>query len=161
MILRPRPALARKAAVSNPGFSSLTIERPPSDCGPCRMTTGGMLDHTATRLTKLVCSVERTIDCERNHGMPDLLHATKHSRHSLRLHTLIQTLAHGRTCGGEILCNFAHSCGNIFAPPQFRFANMESDKTRRGSRRQSNPLESIIAAVASRYKAKRHMLRKN
>src|ERR1039458_10624419 len=34
MILRPRPALARKAAVSNPDFSSSTNEGPPSDCGP-------------------------------------------------------------------------------------------------------------------------------
>src|ERR1035441_4000207 len=34
MILRPRPALARKAAVSNPDFSSSTNEGPPSDCDP-------------------------------------------------------------------------------------------------------------------------------
>ena len=46
-ILRPRPALARKAAVSNPGFSSSSIEGPPSDCGPCRTTTGGARSYRA------------------------------------------------------------------------------------------------------------------
>jgi hypothetical protein len=59
-----------------------------------------MLDRTFIRLTKLVCSVERTIDSERNHGMPDLIHSTKHSWHSLRLRTLTQALANARIGGG-------------------------------------------------------------
>jgi hypothetical protein len=50
------------------------------------MTTGGMLDRTAIRLTKQVCNVERTFDGKRNQAMPDLLHSTKHSWHSRLLH---------------------------------------------------------------------------
>ena len=58
-----------------------------------------MPDRTAIRLTKQVCNVVRTVDCERNNGMPDLIHSTKHSWHSLGLHTFAQTLAH--SCIGE------------------------------------------------------------
>jgi len=81
------------------------------------MTTGGMLDRTAIRLTKQVSSVERTIDCERNQAMPDLLHSTKHSWRSLRLHTSVRTLAYGSIKGGEIVYSSAHLFGNIFIPP--------------------------------------------
>jgi hypothetical protein len=35
MIIRPRPALARKVAAWNPGFSRSTIQGHPSECGPC------------------------------------------------------------------------------------------------------------------------------
>jgi len=96
------------------------------------MTTGGMLDRTATSLTKLVCSAERTIDCERNHAMPDLIHSTTHSWHSRRLHTFAQTLAHGCIGGGAILCNFAHLSRNILASPGLRDAKIKSDEARRG-----------------------------
>jgi hypothetical protein len=41
MILFPRPALARKAATTNRGFSSSTIGAPPSGCGIRRVTAGG------------------------------------------------------------------------------------------------------------------------
>jgi hypothetical protein len=49
-----------------------------------------MLDRTAIMLTKLVCNMERTLDSERNHGMPDLIHSNKHSWHSRRLRTFAQ-----------------------------------------------------------------------
>jgi hypothetical protein len=104
--------------------------------------------------------MERTIDCERDNGMPDLLHSTKHSWHSRRLNTSAQTLAHG-CIGGGILCNFAHLSGNIFAPPRLRDSNMESDDARRESHCSSNQPESIIATAASGYKARRSVLRKN
>jgi hypothetical protein len=38
---------------------------------------------------------------------------------------------------------------------------MKSDEARRGSRRKSNQLESIIAKVASRYMAMHGVFRKN
>ena len=45
------------------------------------MTTEGMLDRTAIRLTLKVCSVEKIINCERNQGMPDLPYSTKYPQH--------------------------------------------------------------------------------
>jgi hypothetical protein len=37
---------------SNPGFSSSAIEEPPSGCGLCMMTAGGVRDRTTIWLTK-------------------------------------------------------------------------------------------------------------
>jgi len=78
-----------------------------------------MLDRTAITLTKQVFNVLRTMDCGRNHWMPDLIHASKHSRHSCLLHTLARTLAYGYIDKGTLLCNFAHPYGNIFAPSRY------------------------------------------
>jgi hypothetical protein len=62
---------------------------------------------------------------------------------------------------GGILCNFAHLYRNILVPPGLRDAKIKSYEARRGFRCQSNQLESIIAIAASRYKAKRSVLREN
>jgi hypothetical protein len=89
------------------------------------MTTGGMLDRTAIRLTKQACSVESPIDFERNHRALDLLHSTKQPWHTLRLYTLTQTLAQGCAGCGKILFNFAHVSRNIFAPSGLRDAKIK------------------------------------
>jgi hypothetical protein len=125
------------------------------------MTTGGMLDRTAISLTKPVCRAERTIDCERVHGMPDLIHSTTHSWHSSRLHTLAQTLAHDRIDGGGNTVQFCSPLQKYFRASSITLRQYESPETRRRPRRQSNQLERIIATAASRYKAKRSVLRKN
>jgi hypothetical protein len=65
------------------------------------MTTGGMLDRTAIRLTKLVCNMERTIDSERNHGMPDLIHLNEHLWHSRQLYTFAQIQHIAESAMGE------------------------------------------------------------
>jgi hypothetical protein len=54
MILRPRPALARKAATSNRGFSGSTIEGPSCRCSLCRVIAGGVRGRIALSLTKQV-----------------------------------------------------------------------------------------------------------
>jgi hypothetical protein len=65
--------------------------------------------------------------------MPDLVHSTKHSWHSRRLHTFAQTIAHSRIGGGGgILCNFAHLFRSIFSSPGLRDAKIKSDEARRG-----------------------------
>jgi hypothetical protein len=125
------------------------------------MTAGGMLDRTAIRLTKQVRNLENTIDCERNHGMPNLLHSTKHSWHSVRLHTFTQTLAHVCIGDGGILCNFAHPYGNIFAPSRYLTPTWNLMKRAGEFRCRSYQPESIIATAASGSKAKRSVFRKS
>jgi hypothetical protein len=49
----------------------------------------------------------------------------------------------------------------FFAPPELRDVKIKSDEARLESRCRSYQLESIIATAASRYKAKRSVLRKN
>src|ERR1039457_6562758 len=109
MILRPRPALARKAAVSNPGFSSSTNEGPPSDCGPDKDDR-----RKHARFYWQMVSGSSSFD--------------RASTPFSRQHTLPQTLAQNFTGGGGILFNFAHLYGNIFAPPRSHDPTMESDE---------------------------------
>jgi hypothetical protein len=97
---------------SNPGFSSSTIEGPPSGCGLCRITAGGVRDRITIRLIRQLRAKQRIIDCERNPEMPDLLLSPKHPWHPVRLHTSTQILTQDCT-GREVLFSFAHLSRNV------------------------------------------------
>jgi hypothetical protein len=56
---------------------------------------------------------------------------------------------------------FAHHFGEYFRYLGLRDVKMGSDEARRQPYRNSNHPESTMAAAASRYKAKRSVLRKN
>ena len=47
---------------------------PKADCGPCRMTTGGMLDGTGMRLTTQGRAVQRIVHCKRRRATLNLPH---------------------------------------------------------------------------------------
>jgi hypothetical protein len=60
-----------------------------------------------------------------------------------------------------VLFNLAHLLAEHFKYLGLQCANIKSDEVRRGSSRQNCRADSIIATVASDYKAKRSVLRKN
>jgi hypothetical protein len=125
------------------------------------MTTGGMLDRTAIRLTKQVCNVERTIDGKRNHGMPRLQSCPLAIMVFSSAAHFTHTLAYGCIGALGMLCNFAHLFRSIFPSPGLRDAKINSDEARRESHCQRNRSQCIIATAASRYRVKRRVSRKN
>jgi hypothetical protein len=58
-------------------------------------------------------------------------------------------------------CSILLAFPETFQVLRFHDAKMKSDEARRGSRRKSNQLESIIATVASRFMAMHGVFRKN